>query len=145
MIVINITFTMSGVGVFDQPNAKRCNNHLYTLTIPNSPTPHQPPCHQIGLQDFLRLFLNHRPARGEDTAQLEKVFKVHIPFSKTFKYELKGETHQAQRKNTASVTDYCQGDTISKISDRHHMFDSNVKVIGKDQMEDPSEVPTITR
>merc|ERR1712105_390999 len=45
------------------------------------------------MQDFLRLFLNHRPARGEDTAQLEKVFKV----------------------------------------------------IGKDQMEDPSEVPDISR
>ena len=36
---------------------------------------HQDPA-QIDLQDFLRLFLNHRPARGEDTAQLEKVFKV---------------------------------------------------------------------
>ena len=35
---------------------------------------------QIGLQEFLRLFLNHRPARGEDTAQLEKVFKVQFLF-----------------------------------------------------------------
>ena len=31
---------------------------------------------QIALQEFLHLFLNHRPAKGEDTVQLEKVFKV---------------------------------------------------------------------
>ena len=63
---------------------------------------------QIGLQEFLRLFLNHRPARGEDTAQLEKVFKVQFSFLENTKR-------------------------------------ADIQVIGKEQIEDPSEVPTISR
>ena len=31
---------------------------------------------EIVLEDFFKLFLNHKPARGEDISELEKVFKI---------------------------------------------------------------------
>ena len=100
--------------------------YLYKLTFPDTHThthnPHQRQCHQIGLEDFLRLFLNHRPARGEDTAQLEKVFKVKLLFIKTF-----------------------QSIYYLPLFDVKQLQRPILKVIGKEQMEDPNEVPDISR
>ena len=52
--------------VEDMLNETRYSNYVHTGQLET----------HIALPDFLKLFLNHRPVKGEDTAQLEKVFKV---------------------------------------------------------------------